>query len=133
MGTVAEFIEGQRVGLRPTPATDNPHMLGDRKQMTHWRCVLQVADRRMTVYFSMGSAHGQRQPTVVEVLDCLASDAATYENAEDFENWARELGYSPDSRQAEKTYAIVRKQAEQLSRLLGTEAYKTLLWDTERL
>jgi len=72
-------------------------------------------------------------PDAAHVLDCLASDASSYENAQSFEDWASEFGYDTDSRKAERIYRIVKRQAEQLKRTLGDEAYQELLWNTKRL
>lgn len=72
-------------------------------------------------------------PDAESVLDCLASDAATVENARRFEEWAEELGYDPDSREAEKTFDVCVDAAKQLEDFLGRDAYNTLLWDIERL
>jgi hypothetical protein len=72
-------------------------------------------------------------PKLADVLDCLASDAAGFENAQSFEDWAAEYGYDTDSRKAEKVYRTVERQAKQLRRVLGDEGYNALLWDIERL
>lgn len=90
----------------------------------------------MTVPFSQGPAICE-EPTAADVLDCLASDASGYENASgllrSFEGWAREYGYDPDSRKAERTFKTVQKQSQQLAVVLGTDAYNTLLWNVDRL
>jgi hypothetical protein len=85
----------------------------------------------MKVPFSQGSAHTEN-PTLEDVLDCLALDASGVENAKDFEDWCGEYGYDIDSRKAEKIYNVCKQQAEQLKTLLGTDAYEQLLWHTER-
>ena len=86
----------------------------------------------MTIYFSQGPAIA-REPSAADVLDCLASDAAGYESAGSFEDWASEYGYDTDSRKAERTYKAVEKQAADLARILPVDAYNDLLWHTERL
>jgi hypothetical protein len=72
-------------------------------------------------------------PTLGEVLDCLASDAASVDNARSFEDWASDFGYDTDSRKAKRTYKTCEKQAAKLKALLGDEAYEQLLYHTERL
>jgi hypothetical protein len=94
--------------------------------MTHWKCTLRTKGRRMTLYFSQGSAH-TREPETADVLDCLASDARTLESSRSFEEWALDLGYDEDSRKAERTYRAVKKQSARLRKLLGESAYKALL------
>ena len=86
----------------------------------------------MTVYFTMGSAH-TAEPTAAEVLDCLASDAASVVNARDFTDWASDLGYDTDSRKAEQTYQACVKSTADLRRLLGVDAADVLMFRTERL
>lgn len=130
----------------------------------HFRCRISKANAGYTVstetehralgtmrsfglYFSQGMGHTDN-PTLIEVLDCLAVDASGYENAvsatssyqnrggvsgSSFVNWAEEYGYSEDSRAAEKIFKTVKRQANQLKRVLGEEAYQELLYNTERL
>lgn len=102
--------------------------------------------RSFSFYFSQGSTHTQ-DPTLADVLDCLASDASGYENAIvdakqkqswgflrlTFESWASEYGYDTDSRKAEKTFRAIKRQAEQLKRTIDVEAYEELLYNVERL
>jgi hypothetical protein len=102
----------------------------------------KIGPRSFGLYFSQGSAHTS-DPTLADVLDCLASDASGYEdarytreshlNAPSFDAWASEYGYDTDSRKAEKTFRAIKRQAEQLKRTLGQEAYEELLYNTERL
>ena len=113
-----------------------------KDRMRHFRCRVSrghrvennfpLKARSFSLYFSQGSAHTQ-DPTLADVLDCLASDAAGYENSNDFTGWADDLGYDTDSRKAEKIWRAVKRQAEQLKRTIGEEAYNDLLWNTERL
>lgn len=87
----------------------------------------------LELYFSQGSAHTE-PPTLADVLDCLASDAAGYNQAGgQFEEWCSEYGYDSDSRKAEKTFRAVQQQARDLKALLGNDAYEELLFQTERL
>ena len=128
--TMAQFIA--RMALRMTAEyTDrNPNMNDDN--MDHWRCVISCGRRRMTLVFSMGLGHRGAEPKLAEVLDCIASDAASA--LEDFADWCSNLGYSEDSRKAERVYKACQRQAVSLRRLLGsTAAYETLLFRTERV
>lgn len=130
--TLASFIEHNHVSLSYEQTDSNPCM-DDSANMDHYKCVLRAGRSRMTVYYSKGYGHNGAEPQADEVLDCLASDASGYENAQGFEGWCSDFGYSADSRKAEKTYHTVEKQAKKLKALLGDSAYKALLWDTERL
>jgi len=99
---------------------------------SHYVVTLRKAGRRLTVHWHQGSGISH-DPRLDDVLDSLASDASGVENARDFEDWASDYGYDTDSRKAEDIYRAVVKQTAGLKRLLGDEAYKALLWETERL
>jgi len=131
--TLDQFIEEQQLEMSVRPVKRNPHMLEQLPR--NFECTITVVGRGyhepMTAYFSQGSAH-KKNPTLAEVLDCLASDASGVDNARSFEDWANEYGYDADSRRAEKTYRICQKQTASLRNLLGRDAYATLLYHTKR-
>lgn len=72
-------------------------------------------------------------PTIDSVLDCLAIDSSSFDDAKDFETWAADFGFDTDSRKAEKAYRTCGDQAKRLRHLLGDEAYAELLYKVERL
>ena len=133
--TLEQFIAEQQLEMSVLPVTRNPHMCGEQLPR-NFECTITMVGRGyhepMTVYFSQGSAH-KKSPTLAEVLDCLASDASGVDNARSFEDWASEYGYDTDSRKAERTYQICKKQAQELKALLGQDAYNQLLYSTEGL
>lgn len=131
MITIAEFIERHEIKFSTTRVARNPHMTDMPVGSTHWRCKITVSGRSMSMPFSQGPAHTDK-PTAVDVLNCLASDAASVDNARSFEEWASDLGYEPDSRKAERTYRVIEKQRDALKRVLGAEAMRVLLYGTER-
>ena len=134
MQSLQSFINRNHIRMTCDSADSNPNMDSDEwtRQASHWKCTIVGPKlRKLTVYFSQGSAHTS-EPTAVDVLDCLASDAVGVENAHDFEDWCREYGYDIDSRKAERTFKTIERQADGLKRVLGPEAYKTLLYNTER-
>lgn len=133
--TTAEFIRAAGITMRVEQTNHNPNMDEDRRyQMDHWRVTLKAGRSRVSLVFSKGMGHHGAEPTVVEVLDYLASDATGFENAQGFEDWCSDYGYNIDidSRKAERTFKAVERQAERLRRLLGESAYNTLLWNVER-
>ena len=130
--TMTQFLNRFPVKMDTTLVDSNPNMTDMPSGSTHWRCVLRLQAKRMTVYYSMGPAHCG-EPTLANVLGALASDAISWENAPSFEEWASEFGYDTDSRKAERTYKAVEKQTEALARLLPPDAYNQLLWHTERV
>lgn len=142
--TIEQFItkhgvkfDCRRVAKRPDGLMDADYskdglpVTRAKDQMRHFHCRIGVVSRSFSLYFSQGSAHTQ-EPTLADVLDCLASDASGYDGCA-FGDWASEYGYDTDSRKAEKIFRAIKRQAEQLKRTLGEEAYKELLWNTERL
>lgn len=131
MGSMKAFVRSNRIHIESEMVEENPNA-PDWQDAYHYKCVLRRGRRQMTTYFSMGYAHSN-EPDAESVLDCLASDAASVENARSFEDWASELGYDPDSRKAERTFNVCETQAAKLWQLLGDDAYNTLLWKTERL
>ena len=132
--TLQQFVVEQQLEMSVFPVKRNPHMAVQMPR--NFDCTITMVGRGhrepMTVYFSQGSAH-KKNPTLAEVLDCLASEASGVDNARSFEDWASEYGYDTDSRKAERTYQICKKQAQELKALLGQDAYNQLLYSTERL
>jgi hypothetical protein len=124
------FIAKNRIKMDATLVDSNPHMDSMPDGSTHWKCAFRAKGKRMTVFFSMGPAHS-REPEAGEVLDCLASDASSIENARNFEDWAAEYGYDTDSRKAERTFKTCEAQAAKLRAFLG-DGYEELLWKCER-
>jgi hypothetical protein len=132
--TLASFIKRNGLSMKAEHAEENPSMRdfeGD-----HWKVIIEKGSKgnghRMTTYFSKGTGHEGREPKLKEVLDCIVSDAVSVENSNSLEDWARDLGYDEDSRKAEKIFKTCLRGAKKLRRLLGTETYKELLFDTER-
>lgn len=150
--TVTDFCTLHRITMTAERADTNPHMEAtSRGSMDHWKVQFtrlftsptEYHDRlgksvhhthtfRLSTYFSMGYGHNGAEPKAEDVLDCLASDASTYDNAQSFEDFARDLGYDEDSRMAEKTYKECGKSAAKLKQFLGEDLYGTLLYKTER-
>lgn len=133
--TLAAFTAKHGITLTVKPATKvSADRMKEFSHCTHYSVTLNMDDRRMgPILFSQGIAI-KDPPTVEDVLNCVSSDVAGYENARSFEDWASEYGYDTDSRKAEKIYKEIGKQAEELKALLGDSGiYETLLWNTESL
>lgn len=143
-----ESLRGRPIGMRPTPTKDD-----DDWEHYAWSVTLNRGSVTLTVPYRMGTAHVTKTakrsyhhewaeslpryeptpPTAASVLDSLAVDSSTWEEARDFEEFASNLGFDPDSRKAERMYNECGEQAKRLRHFLGREAYDTLLWETERL
>lgn len=125
--------DARRAGLRigdPSARRDRDH---EGWKHDSYRVRLAMGERTMTLPFRKGTAHAGSPPTLEEVVECVASDCASLGASpvgriSDFEEWALDLGYDPDSRQAEKVYRAVVKQAEQFYRLLGPDHYEAIVW-----
>jgi hypothetical protein len=118
-------------GLRLIKTTD----LGMRKDdegWDHFVYTVEVTSRHMPYRedkpnltesyefdYRMGLAHKQR-PKLYELMSSLLSDAMCVLNANGFEDFARDLGYDPDSRKAEKLYHQIEDNNAKLAKLFGT-------------
>lgn len=131
---IEDFIGNAGITSKVKRVESNPNMQLDYASVggRHFLVTLKAGRFSMRVPFSQGSAH-TKEPTTADVLDCLASDAASIENSRSFEEWAGYMGYDADSRKAHKTYTIVMRQAAKLRAMLGQDNYETLLWNTERM
>jgi hypothetical protein len=131
MNTFTDLIKTNGISIISKWVEKNPNM-ESTTPMNNYKVTLKMGKSRLSTYFSMGMGlHGE--PTVEDVLNCLASDSAGVENARSFEDWCSEYSYDTDSRKAEKTFKVCEKQAEQLKNFLGDDLYSTMLWDTESL
>ena len=135
--TIDQFVTDNRISMTAERTDRNPN-IEDSRSMDHWKVTLgirrhQARPRQMTLVFSQGYGHHGAEPKVSSVLDCLASDSASIENAQGFEDWASEFGYDPDSRKAERAFKACEHQAKRLRNFLGDDLYDQLLWHTERL
>jgi hypothetical protein len=109
--------------------TDAPEWAEDRRDSDWYAVTLKRKRRTLTVPFGMGPALCT-DPTAADVMNCLISDAAGYDNARSFEEWADEYGCDPDSRETERTYKLIGEQSACLRRFLGDD-YDAYLWKTE--
>lgn len=65
------------------------------------------------------------KPDLVEILDCLVSDAAGVD--QDFKDWANDMGFDTDSISAKKTYERACEQTDDLKRILGHDVFDLLM------
>ena len=137
MQTVANFIGEHGLSMVSMSIDARPDAAGCESDWdcsaSHWRCIVsRSGGHDLTVYYSQGSAH-RLPPELADVLDCMASDASSVDNAASFEDWSEDLGYGADSRKGERIYRACVAQGLDLRRLLGNVAYDALLYDCERL
>lgn len=72
-----------------------------------------------------GNPYSIVPPTLKDILYCLVQDSDVI-NYRDFEDWADNIGYNPDSRKDEKIYQACMKIALTLSNSLGHAAMDNL-------
>lgn len=129
MMTLQERCDEHRIEMT---ATYVDHVAEGEWPHDEWLCTLKAPDREpMDVPMRMGLGHHCNEPTREEVLQCVLTDATTVANGETFSEWCRELGYSDDSRKAERMYAAVIRQTKRLRKFLGP-AFDTFLYETEQ-
>lgn len=133
--TLAEFVASNRLKMTSKRIVPNPARASEWDQSaSHYSCTFKLDGKQMTVPFSISMGSGlSGDPKAEDVLTCLSSDAAGFENAQDFEDWASEYGYDTDSRKAERIFKTIETQANKLKTFLGDDLYQTLLWETENL
>ena len=87
----------ERVTLDGITAESKPIGRPDDGFDANWyQVTLAYAGRTMITNFGMG--YGLTgYPVAAEVVNSLVSEAAGYENAQDFSDWASEYGYDEDS------------------------------------
>ena len=135
--TLAEFVAEHELTADVERAADNPNAISFGPDARHWLVTIHsgVTGESMAVPFSQGSGLTE-DPTLEDVLDCLASDASSIQG-EEFETWAEEMGFFPvdsaeELRQAQRTFALIDDQADALANVIGVDAFNELLYDVER-
>lgn len=130
--TIEQFVKTNRIRMTVERIDSNPNM-DDAANMDHWKCILSMGRKRMTITFSQGYGHSGAEPETASVLNCLSSDSASFENASSFEDWASDFGYDANSRKAERTFKTIEHLTKRLRNFLGEDLYQQLLWHTESL
>lgn len=94
-----------------------------------WRVTFSGNGRKLTVTFHTGFGLRPAKPTGAEVLSCLIDDAHTIDNAPSFEEWADDLEYDTDSREAERTFREIHKQSGKVRDFLA-DRWATYCYDS---
>ena len=116
--TFDEWATTSGVRVTSKKVATRPNMGEWNRAASHWRVTVSLAGRRMTVYYSQGSAH-TAPPRPADVLCCLQLDASGADQA--FESWCGDCGLDADSRKAYSTWEACRKTYVALERVLGAE------------
>lgn len=145
--TIAQFIEKHGItftfkeGSIPADRKDDQWL----QEAFHFDCLFRMGDdsprRQLATDFHMGRGHGKPvkrsdglvirvippKPDAAEVLDSLRSDAQSVDCARDFEDWASDLGYDTDSRNAHAIWLACMELGRKLRFFLGAAAYEELM------
>lgn len=90
------------------------------------RAIAETGRDEKTVPSPVDSPLSVVEPTLVDVLSSLLQDASAL-NEGSFEEWARNLGYDPDSRSAEAIWRACVEVGLKLRRVLGDKAMARML------
>jgi hypothetical protein len=125
---VVQHVKGECLFLGEQEREEWSHGERQAPRVYAWQVTLRAFGRQLTVPYYCGLGHTQRglngktvakPPSLAEVVDCLLTDARSLEGTTCFEDWARELGFSEDSRSAERTYHEVQRLTLRVKRFLG--------------
>ena len=128
MTTVLETITSTAVPGTPNPTWGQPH--------NAWKVTLKNSrGQRMTVPFYMGVGIPYGAPSTVEVMEVIISDALSYRNSRDFDDFVSEFGYeihgTADYRAALKTYNACKRMSTRLEKFLTDEEFEALAYPEE--
>ena len=94
------------------------------ERMNSWTVTLRKGNARVDFdYYTGKTVEGV---TRADVVDGLLADWATLESVKDFEDWAIEFGYNPDSITDKKTYDLCVSNAHKLTTLFDEGELKLL-------
>lgn len=128
-----EFIL-KEMGVRVT-SERIPHRTDNLDQdwddsASHWAVEIRRGAEKFSINYSMGSAH-KGNPDPLDVVFSLLSDIRDVEDRE-FEDWAGDMGFDPDSRKAERVFEACRETLANMRNLftdLEMEDLQTLFED----
>ena len=123
--TYQEFINKHSIKTSFRETSCNPYIMDDDFKGRHYNSSITYMDQSAVFPFSVGAAIDNPQTTCL--LECLKWDCGSVQNTEDFEDWADQVGFDPDSRKAEKIYNECKKQMGILQRLLGESVFNELM------
>lgn len=128
--TIQEFVEKHGVKIDSTLIDARPDGGDWVEGSAHWKVVVTVRGKRMTIYYSQGPAV-VAEPTAADVLDSLALDASCAQGT--FEDFCSEFGYDTDSRKVERLFKACQKVRVDLERLFRSDRVEELIYQVERL
>ena len=118
-----------RITSKITPGNSVPFEDLDKWQRTSQPYTVQLRYQRRRFTFPFWAGHSCDLQTV-DAATAILSEAAGYENATCFEDWAADYGYDTDSRAAERIYRAIGRTHANVKRLLGDD-FEALVYTNE--
>lgn len=116
----AFILDAMGVTIRCKPIDSRPDRGNETSEWdaaaSHWRITIRRGRRSFSIYFSQGSAH-TGEPDLQDVFHAVLLDADSADN--DFESWADNFGFDPDSRRAYAAWKACKRTAAKLDRLFS--------------
>lgn len=86
---------------------------------SHHRVLIKRGNQEMTIYYSRGPAHESENPDNADVFNSLLIDTSAIDIGYEFEEWAENLGFNPDSREAERIFKLCQETLLHLKTLFS--------------
>ena len=118
-----------RITSKITPGNSVPFEDRDKwqRELEPYTVQLRYKRRRFTFPFWAGRSCDLQ---TVDAAGAILSEAAGYESATCFEDWAADFGYDTDSREAERIYRAIGRTHANVKRLLGGD-FEALIYTNE--
>lgn len=113
MNAIQNYLDSIGVTIDSTPqyGLDTPKWA---HEMDSYECILKRnGDRMYAVPFYQGKAHTE-SPKREDVIHALLADRGTLQYANEFEDWASDLGYNTDSISDKKLFDSITEQTHKL-------------------
>lgn len=115
-------------GIRRKYALDNGREVGeDGWEHFSWSITVGGADDSAYVFPFMQGVGIDKRPELTDLMASLLNDAQSVLSSSNFEDWASDLGYDPDSRNAMAIYTQIVDNGAKLAKLFGTAKLDKLL------
>lgn len=129
--TLKQFIEKHRITMKLRRVEENKSFCLSPDLVNHYWATLRFERRQASFPFSTGSGW-REDPSIEDVLGCLANESADAESYKSYGKYADAIGISDNHAKWERAFNVMKRNAEKLKTLLGPPLYRVLLWRVER-
>jgi hypothetical protein len=119
-----KLIDNIKLSLTRADHTAEDYKDDWKQTANKYKATIKYNKKSLTIPYYTGCGW-QRDPDLEDILGTLLMDAAYYDYS--FEDFAREMGYDPDSRKTKKIYNDIQKQTEKLNSIFSEEEQRELL------